>query len=79
LDVQVPQDWQQKQNRSYFFWEFGKPPEVVIEIVSNTISNKLGSKLKDYARIGVAYYAVFDPLEQLEATVLQVYQLEGTR
>src|SRR5689334_10753867 len=45
LDVEVPQDWTQKKNRTYFVWEFGKPPDVVIEIVSNREGNELGSKL----------------------------------
>ncbi|PIG94008.1 Uma2 family endonuclease [Gloeocapsopsis sp. IPPAS B-1203] len=78
LDVEVPQDWQQKKNRSYFTWIIGKPPEVVIEIVSNNVGNELGSKMKDYARIGVAYYVVYDPLPQLGDRLLRVHELRGT-
>jgi Uma2 family endonuclease len=78
LDVEVPQDWQQKKNRSYFTWIIGKPPEVVIEIVSNTVGNELGSKMKDYARIGVAYYVVYDPFQQLGDRPLRVHELRGT-
>jgi Uma2 family endonuclease len=40
LDVEVPHDWWQKEHRSYLLWEFGKPPDVVIEIVSNTEGGK---------------------------------------
>lgn len=79
LGVSVPEDWSQKQNRSYFVWQFGKPPEVVIEIVSNTVGNELGSKLEDYAQARVAYYVVFDPLQCLDGPVLRVYELHGTR
>ena len=81
MNVQMPQDWSQKQNRSYFVWEFGKVPEVAIEIVSNKAGKELGSKKDNYARIGVAYYAVFDPLRQLQAqdeingSLLRVYGL----
>ncbi|MDJ0519228.1 MAG: hypothetical protein QNJ74_24210 [Trichodesmium sp. MO_231.B1] len=39
LEVEVPEDWSQKKNLSYFVWEFGKSPEVAIEIVSNKIGN----------------------------------------
>ncbi|AFZ22508.1 Protein of unknown function (DUF820) [Cylindrospermum stagnale PCC 7417] len=39
LDVQIAENWWEKGHRSYFFWEFGKPPEVVIEIVSNKEGN----------------------------------------
>ncbi len=76
LGVKVPQDWSQEQNRSYFVWAMGKPPEVAIEIVSNRIGNELGSKLQDYAVAAVDYYIVFDPLKQLGQTIVRAYQLE---
>jgi Uma2 family endonuclease len=66
LDVEIPDDWSLKQNRSYFAWEIGKFPEVVIEIVSNRKRGELGDKKNGYARMGIAYYAVFDPLKQLQ-------------
>jgi Uma2 family endonuclease len=75
IDVTMPSDWGEKKNRSYFVWQFGKTPDVVIEIVSNREGNELGSKLKDYARIGVPYYAVFDPLQMLGEQPLRAYQL----
>jgi hypothetical protein len=56
-------------------WEFGKSPDVVVEIVSNREGNELGSKLADYARLGVAYYVVFDPLQQLGDELLRVFGL----
>ncbi|NEP06636.1 MAG: Uma2 family endonuclease [Okeania sp. SIO4D6] len=58
------------------FWEFGKPPDVVIEIVSSTPGNELGSKLTDYAQLRIPYYVVYDPLQKLSETVLQVFQLQ---
>lgn len=78
LGVQRPVDFSQKQNRSYFVWEFGKPPEVCLEIVSNQEGNELSlsrkaqqtgktaSKKEIYAQIGVPYYVVFDPLKQTQ-------------
>lgn len=83
LGVQMPADWSQKQNRSYFVWEFGKVPEVCIEIVSNREGKELTSKKELYARIGVAYYAVFDPLRQIQgpnemnSELLRVWMLVG--
>ena len=82
LNVQMPADWSQKKNRSYFVWEFGKVPEVCIEIVSNRKGNELDSKKADYARIGIAYYAVFDPLQRLQGkdengSLLRVWELTG--
>jgi hypothetical protein len=75
LDVQVAEDWWAHHNRAYFIWEFGKPPEVVIEIVSNTRGNELGSKLRDYALAGVSYYVVFDPSRKLKGDILRIYGL----
>lgn len=66
LNVTMPGDWSQKQNRSYFVWQFGKVPDVCIEIVSNRKGKELGTKKDDYARVGVPYYVVFDPLQQLQ-------------
>lgn len=75
LDVEIERDFRQKSNRSYFVWEMGKPPDVAIEVVSNQFGNELGSKLRDYAAIGVSYYAVFDPFAQLGDRLLQVFGL----
>lgn len=66
LDVEISDDWSLKQNRSYLAWEMGKFPEVVIEVVSNRKGGELGDKKHAYARMGIAYYAVFDPLKQLQ-------------
>ncbi|MDG2614979.1 Uma2 family endonuclease [Thermoleptolyngbya sichuanensis XZ-Cy5] len=97
LGLEMPTDWSQKQNRSYFVWEFGKVPDVCIEIVSNREGDELAlsrksqqkgktlSKKDLYARIGVPYYAVFDPLEQLQApeemdgSLLQAWALREGR
>jgi Uma2 family endonuclease len=77
LDVQVPDNFTEKKNRSYFFWEFGKPPEVAIEIVSNQEGGEDSSKLARYASIGIAYYVIFDPLEQLQGEILTIYELHA--
>jgi Uma2 family endonuclease len=75
LDVEIHPDWYDKNHRTYFFWEFGKAPEVVVEVVSNRKGNEAGSKLRDYARLGIAYYAIYDPTRQLSDEVLRVYEL----
>lgn len=79
LRVQCADDFSQKRNRSYFVWEFGKLPEVCIEIVSNqegdelVLSRKSQQKGKTiakkdlYAQILVPYYVVFDPLRQIQS------------
>jgi Uma2 family endonuclease len=74
LDVKLFEDIWTKAHRSYLLWEYGKPPEVVIEIVSNQKGHELDSKLHGYARIGVAYYIVYDPEKQLGKKLLYLYE-----
>jgi len=73
LDVAPPENWH--KTKSYFFWEFGKAPDVVIEIVSNIKGGELGGKKYDYARLKVTYYVVFDPQQLLKEGLLQVFEL----
>ncbi|WP_392533057.1 Uma2 family endonuclease [Nostoc sp. C117] len=79
LDVQVPEKWWEKQNRCYMVWRFGKPPEVVLEIVSNKEGDELGKKLQIYEHMRASYYIVYDPNQQLGEKVLRVYELRGRR
>jgi Uma2 family endonuclease len=75
LDVQADEDLWKKQNRSYYVWKFDKPPEVVVEIVSNRQGEESEKKFRRYARIGVWYYLIFDPQQLIQEELLQVYQL----
>ena len=76
LDVQAPEELWTKSHRSYFFWEYGKPPEVVVEVVSNQKGAEAERKLRDYARLGITYYVIFDPINQLQGGVLRLYRLQ---
>jgi Uma2 family endonuclease len=76
-DVEMPTDFSRKENRSYFLWEFGKPPDIAIEIVSNKDGGEDGEKKQKYARIKVEYYVIYDPLRLLMPAVLTVYHLRG--
>jgi Uma2 family endonuclease len=78
-DVEMPESWEAKEHRSYMIWEFGKPPEVVIEIVSHTPGKEDSDKLKRYERIGVDYYVVFDPYRYLNDNLLTVYERRSGR
>ncbi len=79
LDVRVPEGSSRKEHRCYLCWEYGKAPDVVIEIVSNRKGNEDGSKMHDYARGGVRYYVIYDPETWLSDEVLRVYELRGRR
>jgi hypothetical protein len=75
LDVQIAPNWWEKKNRTYFIWRFGKPPDVVVEIVSNSKGGEDSRKLRKYAEIGIDYYVIYDPMEILQNGVLRVYGL----
>ncbi|MGF1568947.1 MAG: Uma2 family endonuclease [Nodosilinea sp.] len=97
LGVQRAEDLTQRRHRAYFVWEFGKVPDLCIEIISNQEGDELGvsprsqrrgktlSKKDVYAQIGVPYYAVFDPLQQLQGeadmngALLRVWNLVSGR
>ena len=79
LDVRPPDNPFPKKNRSYFIWEYGKPPEIVIEIVSNRKGGELDEKLDGYARLGVTYYIVYDPELLLTQQALYVFARRDLR
>jgi hypothetical protein len=78
LGVQVAQDWWKKQHRTYCFWEFGKPPEFVLEIVSNAKGGEDSRKLATYHRMGIEDYVIFDPLNHLKQGQLRHYKLASS-
>ncbi len=79
LGVQIPQDLSQKQNRAYLTWEFGKLPEVCIELISDQEGDKLTSSQQSqqqgktttkkdlYAQLHIPYYVVFDLRQQIQS------------
>jgi hypothetical protein len=76
LDVRFPPELWAKHHRSYFTWEYGKPPDIVVEVVSNSVGDELGRKYEIYGQVGVLYYVVYDPNRYLKGEPLQIYELE---
>lgn len=77
LDVDVSVDLTKRENRSYLSWIVGKMPEVVIEIVSDLQGGEHGHKMRDYARLAIPHYVIFDPDERLKGEVLEVFTLRA--
>jgi Uma2 family endonuclease len=77
LDVDRPELSGPDAIRSYFVWEVGKVPDIVIEIVSNTKGGELSDKLRAYERMRVPHYVVFDPYCQLGPRELTTFSLDG--
>jgi len=77
LDTAPRQPFEDKRNRSYFVWEHGKPPDVVIEVVSNSEGGELTRKLRGYERMRVPHYVVFDPWHELGTATLTRFEMHG--
>ena len=77
LDAELPDDVWEKRHRSYFIWEYGKVPDVVVEVVSNRVGDELSRKRSRYARMRIPHYVVWDPDAQLGERQLHVFRLEG--
>jgi Uma2 family endonuclease len=77
LDVTVPEDLHVKQGHSYYQWDMGKQPDVLIEVVSDRTGGEESVKKGLYARLGVTYYAVYDPNHLLSGDTLRTYELSG--
>jgi Uma2 family endonuclease len=75
LDVKFPPDILKKEHRSYFVWLYGKVPDVVIEIVSDRRGGEDTFKMRQYARLGVLYYVIYDPTDFQGSGVLRVLEL----
>jgi len=74
MDISLPTDVWEKPNRSYFVWQYGKVPEVVIEVVSNLKGMELTEKLDKYAKMGVPFYVVYDPAQHYGSHELRIYE-----
>lgn len=77
LDVEVESEHLIEEQRAYFVWEFGKVPDVVVEIVSNRKGNEMDEKFRKYAEWAISYYVVFDPMQKLGGGVLQVFGMNS--
>ena len=79
LDVTAPANPLEKPNHSYYIWKFGKPPDAIVEVVSNREGGELTTKLAAYARIHIPFYIVWDPYGHLGDQALHCFRLDGMR
>lgn len=78
MDVKAPRNVHEKKHRSYLIWEYGKRPDLVVEVVSN-IDRHEERKLLGYAQIGIPYYVIHDPEHHLSDRTLRAFELHGSR
>lgn len=67
---------------SYVMWEEDStPPILALEMVSQTPGNEYSKKMETYAKLGVLYYAIYNPKfwQRDRHQPFEVYKLEGDR
>ncbi len=63
---------------SFRIWEEGGPPALIIELTSNSTRRiDMVQKLRQYARLGVTEYYLFDPLGEFLKPPLQGHRLDA--
>ena len=62
--------------RSYFLWQEGRPPSLVVEVTSKGSRHEDVEKKDLYARLGVEEYFLHDPLGEYLKPSLQGFRLE---
>jgi hypothetical protein len=77
VDVSIAEDVHQKKHRTWFNWVFGKSPDLVVEVVSNTEGAELTHKKKKYRDLRVPIYVVWDPEGHLGGDALHCFELRG--
>lgn len=65
------------EHKSYFVWEYGKVPDLVVEIVSKEVNAEDKGKLKKYESIPVAYYILYDPYGYLGDRTVRAFEHHG--
>lgn len=68
----------EKKNNTYLIWNYGGPPDIVIELVSNKKGGEDSRKLNTYAKWRVGYCVIYDPFAYLGHRPLRTFQLTGT-
>ena len=77
VGVDYPENYWDRRHRCYFVWEFGKSPDIAVEIISNLVGKEMDSKFEKYALANIPYYIIFDPSEQYGADTLRVFVRNG--
>jgi len=75
LSIGVPRIIDSDLRLSYVLWEEKKVPIMVLEVISQTRREEYTQKKEDYAKMGILYYVIYNPLRKRKPR-LEVYQLE---
>ena len=76
LSIGVPRIIDSDLRLSYVLWDEQVIPTMVLEVVSQTRRGEYSKKKEDYAKMGVLYYVIYNPLRKRKPR-LEVYQLNN--
>ncbi|MEA5509964.1 Uma2 family endonuclease [Crocosphaera sp. UHCC 0190] len=76
LSIGVPRIIDSDLRLSYVLWDEQVIPTMVLEVVSQTRRAEYTNKKEDYAKMGVLYYVIYNPLRKRKPR-LEVYQLNN--
>ena len=76
LSIGVPRIIDSDLRLSYVLWDELVIPTMVLEVVSKNRRGEYTQKKEDYAKIGVLYYVIYNPLRKRKPR-LEVYKLEN--
>ncbi|MDJ0602060.1 MAG: Uma2 family endonuclease [Crocosphaera sp.] len=76
LSIGVPRIIDSDLRLSYVLWDEQVIPTMILEVVSQTRRGEYTEKKEDYAKMGVLYYLIYNPLRKRKPR-LEVYQLNN--
>ena len=76
LSIGVPRVTRENLRLSYVLWDEQVIPIMILEVVSQTRRGEYTEKKEDYAKMGVLYYVIYNPLRKKKPR-LEVYQLNN--
>lgn len=76
LSVGVPRIIDSDLRLSYVLWDEQVIPSMILEVVSQTRRGEYTKKKEDYAKMGVLYYVIYNPLRKRKPR-LEVYELKN--
>ncbi len=76
LSIGVPRIIDEDLRLSYVLWEEQKLPIFVLEVVSQTRRGEYTKKKEFYAKMGILYYVIYNPLRKRKPR-LEVYKLNN--
>ncbi len=78
--VEPSGEWWKPVNRIYHIARFGKPPEVVLDVLASpNRPEAYAARHQTYEQLGVVYRVVYDPCHLFSGQTVTVFERQGNR